>query len=174
MFDWTPPTFAHLPLLTNLDRTKLSKRQNDASVGWYRQQGYESNAMINYVAFLGWTPIGSSASEFLNMTQLINHVILYWYSLKYNSDVMIYEQFELERVHKASAVVSIDKLIWFNEHNIRIDIQNEPDKVIHRVRELLAQHPSLKQEHDDTYLHHVILCLEVIFLSSIFMCVVMY
>lgn len=51
-----PPVFAHLPLLVNEQRKKLSKRRDDVSVASYRDQGYLSEAMANYLALLGWGP----------------------------------------------------------------------------------------------------------------------
>ena len=55
-FGWEPPQFAHLPLLLNEDRTKLSKRQNDVSVEDYQKKGYLKEALVNFVALLGWNP----------------------------------------------------------------------------------------------------------------------
>jgi glutamyl/glutaminyl-tRNA synthetase len=52
---WTPPQYAHLPLLVNQDKSKLSKRQNDASVDWYREQGYFPQALLQYVVTMGWS-----------------------------------------------------------------------------------------------------------------------
>ena len=55
-FGWDLPKFAHLPLLLNPDKSKLSKRQGDVAVEDYRQKGYLKEALINFVAFLGWNP----------------------------------------------------------------------------------------------------------------------
>jgi glutamyl/glutaminyl-tRNA synthetase len=55
-FGWQPPMFAHLPLLLNADRTKLSKRHGDASVEDFMASGYLPEALVNFVAFLGWSP----------------------------------------------------------------------------------------------------------------------
>jgi glutamyl/glutaminyl-tRNA synthetase len=57
-FGWDVPRFAHLPLLLNADRSKLSKRQGDVAVEDYRKQGYLPAALVNFVAFLGWNPGG--------------------------------------------------------------------------------------------------------------------
>ncbi|KAL1407080.1 Glutamate--tRNA ligase mitochondrial [Vanrija albida] len=53
-FGWKPPQFAHLPLLANLDGTKLSKRTGDVSVDAYRDKGYEPEALVNFLALMGW------------------------------------------------------------------------------------------------------------------------
>ncbi|RSH85561.1 Glutamate--tRNA ligase mitochondrial [Saitozyma podzolica] len=53
-FDWTPPQFGHLPLLVNPDGTKLSKRTGDVRVEHYRKAGYEPEALLNFLALMGW------------------------------------------------------------------------------------------------------------------------
>lgn len=53
-FGWTPPQWVHLPLILNPDRTKLSKRMNDVAVENYLERGYLKEALINFVALLGW------------------------------------------------------------------------------------------------------------------------
>jgi glutamyl-tRNA synthetase len=55
-FQWEKPYFAHLPLLLNPDRTKLSKRQGDVAVEDYRAKGYLPEAVVNFIALLGWNP----------------------------------------------------------------------------------------------------------------------
>ena len=55
-FGWELPVFAHLPLLLNPDRSKLSKRQGDVAVEDYMQKGYLPEALLNFIAFLGWNP----------------------------------------------------------------------------------------------------------------------
>ena len=55
-FGWDLPVFAHLPLLLNADKSKLSKRQGDVSVEDYRLKGYLPEALVNFVALLGWNP----------------------------------------------------------------------------------------------------------------------
>jgi glutamyl-tRNA synthetase len=93
--NWDPPEFAHIPLLLNKDRSKLSKRQGDVSVEDYIKKGYQKEAIINFIAFLGWHPGGESETEIFNLEELIDH-------------------FSIEKVHKAGAIFDIDKLDWFN------------------------------------------------------------
>ena len=97
-FGWKPPKMAHLPLLLNSDRSKLSKRQGDVAVEDYLVKGYLPEALINFVALLGWHP--SSDKEF--------------YSLK-----ELEKEFSLKRVHKAGAVFDVEKLKWMNAHYIK-------------------------------------------------------
>ncbi|GMK56711.1 hypothetical protein CspeluHIS016_0305510 [Cutaneotrichosporon spelunceum] len=62
-FGWTPPAFAHLPLLVNADGTKLSKRTGDVHVEQYAEKGYEPEAMLNFLALLGWDYHGARREE---------------------------------------------------------------------------------------------------------------
>jgi glutamyl-tRNA synthetase len=54
-FGWEIPKFAHMPLLRNADHSKISKRKNNTSLKWYREQGYLPEAMINFLALMGWS-----------------------------------------------------------------------------------------------------------------------
>ncbi|OGU35790.1 MAG: glutamate--tRNA ligase, partial [Ignavibacteria bacterium GWA2_36_19] len=65
-FGWERPTFAHLPLLLNPDRSKLSKRQGDVAVEEYRDKGYLKEALINFVALLGWNAGDDREFYYLN------------------------------------------------------------------------------------------------------------
>ncbi|MBI4127373.1 glutamate--tRNA ligase, partial [Candidatus Peregrinibacteria bacterium] len=97
-FGWTPPAFAHLPLLLNADKTKLSKRQGDVAAEDYIKKGYLKEAMINFIAFLGWNPGGEK--EIYTMDELI-------------------ADFSFEKVQKAGAVFGLEKLDWLNGLYIR-------------------------------------------------------
>jgi glutamyl-tRNA synthetase len=96
--DWERPVFAHLPLLLNPDRSKLSKRQGDVAVEDYRDKGFLKEALINFVALLGWN--AGDDKEFYNIDELINN-------------------FSLERVNKAGAVFDLQKLNWLNAEHLR-------------------------------------------------------
>ncbi|MCK5075978.1 MAG: glutamate--tRNA ligase, partial [Calditrichia bacterium] len=98
MFGWELPEFAHLPLLLNPDRSKLSKRQGDVAVEDYLQKGYLPEALINFVALLGWNP--GNDKEIFTIEELI-------------------ESFKLNKVNKAGAVFDVDKLKWMNGQYIR-------------------------------------------------------
>ncbi len=54
-FGWETPAFAHMPLMRNQDRSKISKRKNNTSMKWYREQGFLPEAMINFLALMGWS-----------------------------------------------------------------------------------------------------------------------
>ncbi|MFZ0391687.1 MAG: glutamate--tRNA ligase, partial [Calditrichia bacterium] len=97
-FGWEPPQMAHLPLLLNPDRSKLSKRQGDVAVEDFLAKGYLPQAILNYVALLGWN--SGTDREFFDLVALI-------------------DQFSLERVNKSGAVFDIQKLNWMNSHYIR-------------------------------------------------------
>ncbi|OGY51050.1 MAG: glutamate--tRNA ligase [Candidatus Buchananbacteria bacterium RIFCSPHIGHO2_02_FULL_40_13] len=92
-FSWPVPQFAHLPLLLNPDKSKLSKRQGDVAVEAYRDQGYLPKALINFVALLGWNP--GTEQEIFSLQELI-------------------KVFNLKKVHKAGAIFNREKLDWFN------------------------------------------------------------
>ncbi len=63
-FGWELPKFAHMPLLRNSDRSKISKRKNHTSIKWYREEGYLPEAMINFLALMGWSmPKGPGDAE---------------------------------------------------------------------------------------------------------------
>ncbi|GAB4178855.1 MAG: glutamate--tRNA ligase [Calditrichia bacterium] len=98
MFGWELPQFAHLPLLLNPDRSKLSKRQGDVAVEDYLKKGYLPEALVNFVALLGWNP--GNDQEIFTRKELI-------------------EQFSLERVNKSGAVFDINKLRWMNGMYLR-------------------------------------------------------
>jgi glutamyl-tRNA synthetase len=102
-FGWEVPVLAHLPLLLNPDKSKLSKRQGDVAVEDYRAKGYFKEAIVNFIAFLGWNP--GDEREIFSMEELI-------------------QEFTLERVGKAGAVFNIEKLNWLNQQHMRL-ISNE-------------------------------------------------
>lgn len=99
-FDWDIPIFAHLPQLLSVDKKKLSKRMGDVAVEDYVKKGYLKEAIINFVALLGWNPGEGSTQEIFSMEELI-------------------DQFDLAKVHKAGAVFDIKKLDWLNAQYIK-------------------------------------------------------
>jgi glutamyl-tRNA synthetase len=91
--NWQPPRFAHLPMILGPDRAKLSKRHGATTITEYQKQGYLPDAMINFLALLGWSL--DDRTELLSREELIKH-------------------FSLERVGKAAAIFNKDKLEWMN------------------------------------------------------------
>lgn len=99
-FGWEVPLFAHLPLLLNPDRSKLSKRQGDVAVEDYIRKGYLKEAIINFVVMLGWNPGKGETQEIFSLDELI-------------------EKFDFSHVHKAGAVFDLKKLDWINTQWIK-------------------------------------------------------
>jgi nondiscriminating glutamyl-tRNA synthetase len=97
-FGWEPPQFAHLPLLLNPDRSKLSKRQGDVAVEDFRDQGYLRDALVNFIALLGWNP--TSDREVYSVEELA-------------------ALFDITKVNKGGAVFNREKLDWFNREYLR-------------------------------------------------------
>ena len=95
-----PPVWAHVPVLVNEQRKKLSKRRDKVAVEQYRDEGYLADAMVNYLMTLGWTPHGESDSEILPWSQIA-------------------AQFRLEDVNHSPAFFDIKKLTAFNGDYIR-------------------------------------------------------
>lgn len=131
-FGWEVPQFAHLPLLLNPDKTKLSKRQGDVAVEDYRAKGYLKEAIVNFVALLGWNP--GDEREVFTMEELI-------------------KEFSLERVGKAGAVFNIEKLNWLNFQHLK----RKPDAgVLAMLKDHLALTPFGGEKFTDDYLLKVI------------------
>ncbi len=97
-FGWTAPQFAHLPLLLNPDKSKLSKRQGDVAVIDYKEKGYLPEALVNFVAFLGWNP--GTEQEIFSLEELIT-------------------AFTLQKVGKSGAVFNLEKLDWYNREYLK-------------------------------------------------------
>jgi nondiscriminating glutamyl-tRNA synthetase len=97
-FGWTPPKFGHISLILAEDRTKMSKRKGDTSVEQYRDKGYLPEAVVNFLALLGWSPEGEK--EIFTAQELA-------------------AQFSLERVSRAPAVFDMNKLKWLNSYYIK-------------------------------------------------------
>jgi len=92
-FGFDEPKYAHLPLILNPDRKKLSKRDGKTSVNEYIEEGYLKESLLNFIALLGWNP--GDNREIFSLDQLI-------------------KEFSLEKIQKAGAVFNIDKLDWIN------------------------------------------------------------
>jgi glutamyl-tRNA synthetase len=131
-FGWEPPQFAHLPLLLNPDRSKLSKRQGDVAVEDYRKKGYLKEALINFISLLGWT--AGDDKEIYKFDELI-------------------KSFSLERVNDSGAVFDIEKLNWINEEHLR----SKPDEeLIEMLREEMILSKYCSVDYSDEYMQKVI------------------
>jgi nondiscriminating glutamyl-tRNA synthetase len=97
-FGWTPPRFAHLSLVMGPDHSPLSKRHGATSVAEFRAKGYLPEALVNYLALIGWSPGGSD--ELLPAAELAR-------------------RFSLEAVGHSAGVFDEEKLAWVNRHYLR-------------------------------------------------------
>ena len=96
-FGFDLPKFAHVPMILGADKARLSKRHGATSVTAYREQGYLPEALVNYLARLGWS---SGDQEIFSRGELI-------------------EKFDLAHVGTAPAVFNPEKLVWLNAHYIK-------------------------------------------------------
>jgi glutamyl-tRNA synthetase len=131
-FNWDKPEFAHLPLLLNPDRSKLSKRQGDVALEDYRTKGYLKDALINFIALLGWN--AGDDKEFYHMNELI-------------------EKFTLDRVNKSGAIFNLEKLNWLNEVHIRSKANSE---ILTMLKEELLKSKYKDEIYSDDFLLNVI------------------
>ena len=107
------PVFAHLPLILNADGTKMSKRKSQTAISDYRAEGFIREALLNYLALLGWSP--GTEEEILSLEELS-------------------ERFELEKVQKGGARFDRERLEWLNGQWIR---RLAADELIDRLRPFL-------------------------------------
>lgn len=114
-FGWDIPQFAHLPLILNQDKSKLSKRKNKVSVDDYLAEGYLPEALINFLALLGWNT--SDEKEIFSLEELV-------------------AAFSLDRVHKGGAVFDLEKLNWLNGYYLR---NLELDELIEKITPYLER-----------------------------------
>lgn len=118
-FGWEPPVFVHLPLITDEEHHKLSKRSGHSSFEDLMEQGFLPEAVVNFIAFLGWSPEGTE--EIFSLKELI-------------------EKFDYRRINKSPAVFDMVKLKWMNGEYIKnMDFDEYRkyalpyvDKVVHR------------------------------------------
>jgi glutamyl-tRNA synthetase len=104
------PAFAHVPLILGPDKKRLSKRHGATAVGEYERQGYLPEAMVNFLALLGWSPGGDR--ELLRRDELVAH-------------------FTLEGISGGNAVFNTEKLDWFNQQYLT---QLPADVILDRLR----------------------------------------
>ena len=127
-FNWERPVFAHLPLLLNPDRSKLSKRQGDVAVEDYREKGFLKEALVNFVALLGWN--AGDDKEFYCINDLIS-------------------SFSLERVNKAGAVFDLQKLNWLNAEHLR---KKSKEELLLNLKDEIHKSKFNNQNYSDDYL----------------------
>ncbi|KKQ22318.1 MAG: Glutamate-tRNA ligase [Parcubacteria group bacterium GW2011_GWA2_37_10] len=109
------PVYAHLPLMLNMDKSKMSKRQGDVAISDYHKNGYLPEALINFMALLGWNP--GTEKEIFSLAKLV-------------------KEFSIEKVQKAGAIFNVQRLDFINGFYIR-------EKPIEKLTELCI--PYLKE-----------------------------
>jgi glutamyl-tRNA synthetase len=115
-FGWEEPVFCHLPLLRNADRSKISKRKNPVSLNFYRRAGFLPEAMLNYLALMGWA-MPDEREEF-SVEEFV-------------------EAFTLERISLGGPVFDVEKLRWLNGKYLR---RLSPRGLLERLRaQLLSE-----------------------------------
>jgi nondiscriminating glutamyl-tRNA synthetase len=120
------PIYAHLPLMLNTNRSKLSKRQGDVAVSDYHRQGYLPEALVNFMALLGWNP--GTEKEIFSLGQLT-------------------KEFSIEKVQKAGAIFNLERLDFINGLYIR-------EKSLEKLTELCVPYlvdAKLIEEKNDGY-----------------------
>ncbi|MFT7219453.1 MAG: glutamyl-tRNA synthetase [Candidatus Azotimanducaceae bacterium] len=103
-FGWEMPRLIHMPLLRNPDKSKLSKRKNPTSIGYYKAMGFLPEAVLNYLGMLGWSmPDGE---EKFSLEEMIKH-------------------FDIDRISLGAPVFDVDKLSWLNGRWLRETLSDE-------------------------------------------------
>lgn len=118
---WELPVFAHVPILRNPDRSKLSKRKNPVWASWYLEQGYLPEAILNFLALMGWSH--PEQKEIFTIDQFIT-------------------LFKLEDINPVGPVFDLNKLTWMNQQYI----QHLPDEEL--LKKLTNFYPSLIPGHE--------------------------
>lgn len=137
-FEWTVPLFAHLPVIVGHDRQKLSKRHGAKSVLDYREEGYLKEALINFMALLGWNPGGDE--EIVSLDDMTG-------------------SFDLKNVNTASPIFDIKKLEWMNGVYIRrmpvgelkTRLLAKPDPALQDKPQILERNPKLKEIEEQVF-----------------------
>ena len=117
-FNWLPPAFAHLPLVLGPDKKPLAKRHGAKDVLEYRDAGYLSEAIDNFIAFLGWSP--GTEQDIFTLDELIR-------------------AFDLSKIQPSPAIANLERLDWLNGQFIR---RLSADELAARVAARLPQAPA--------------------------------
>ncbi len=128
---WSPPTFAHHPLILGPDRTPLSKRHGATAVSQYREEGFLPESLLNYLVLLGWSP--PEGDEILSLEKMI-------------------QSFSLTGLSRNAPTHSLKKLEWLNSHYLR---HIDKDRLFHLLLPYLEKEGIPAQQYDPTYLKEV-------------------
>ena len=130
------PKYAHLPLILGSDKSKLSKRHGAVSVDEYREMGYLPQALVNFIAFLGWNP--GTDKEVFSLEELIR-------------------EFDLNKVQKSGAIFNVEKLDWLDGCYLK---QLSLDELTKRAVPFLKRENLIDEGHYDFEYIKKILALE--------------
>lgn len=143
-FEWKAPTFAHLPLIMKpVGKGKLSKRDGDKlgfpvfPLSWndykgYRETGYFPEAVVNFLALLGWNP--GTEQELFSLNQLV-------------------QSFSLDRVNKSGARFDPEKTKWYNQHYLQ---QKSNSELAQLFKSVLTEKAILKESHNDVFVENIV------------------
>ncbi|SCV71445.1 BQ2448_3033 [Microbotryum intermedium] len=144
-----PPLFAHLPLLVNQDRSKLSKRAGDVRVEEYIEKGYEPEALLNFVALMGWSPQATTSTN-VDASGEEGHVL--------TMDEMI-QRFSLEGVNRNRSTMNLSKLDYLNREHVKLKLldQEGRQEMVERLRGVVEREiKDARRTDDSVYLAQVI------------------
>lgn len=124
-FVWPMPKFVHLPMVLGKDRSKLSKRHGALSALEYKKKGYLPEAVLNFIALLGWNP--KTNQEIFTREELV-------------------KEFDLDKVNKASGIFDLEKLDWLNGYYIRkLDLDRLTDLCLEYINDKKVKKDYLKK-----------------------------
>ena len=137
------PVYGHMPLILSANREKLSKRKHGemVSIEYYEKMGYLPEAMLNFIAFLGWNP--GTEKEIFDLDELI-------------------KSFDISKVQKAGAIFNTEKLLWYNKEYIKklpkekiiLEIKNrfpkefQDEKIINKILDIIVERISIWSDID--------------------------
>lgn len=124
-FGWEVPIYVHCPVITNEEHKKLSKRSGHSSYEDLLEQGFLTEAIVNYVALLGWSPADNE--EIFTLDELV-------------------EKFDYTRINKSPAVFDMTKLKWMNgEYIKKMDDESYYEKAIPQIKQVIKKDIDLKK-----------------------------
>ncbi|MBI4128979.1 MAG: glutamate--tRNA ligase, partial [Parcubacteria group bacterium] len=123
LFNEPPPVYAHIPLILSRDRSKMSKRDGIVTIREYRKKGYVPEALVNFMALLGWNP--GHDQELFTRNELV-------------------ALFSLDRVQKSGAVFDESKLLWMNTSYIAA---MPLDELVARAKPFLTHYETAPEEY---------------------------
>jgi glutamyl-tRNA synthetase len=129
-FDWQPPVFMHMPLLRNADKSKISKRKNPVSLAYYERQGYLPEAVLNFLALMGWSM--PDEREVFSLDEMI-------------------QAFSFDRISLGGPIFDLQKLDWLNGVYLR---QLTPEALVQRLQTRVVQ-PKVQRLADPAYVQGV-------------------